>query len=367
METHSTMFSFIDRTLSPAALVLRFALIGLLLGGAAGLFVYLGGWLTPQTLTQTGVINTFEKVNGVFPGFRRNHAKGVCFRGFFESNGQGVEISRAALFPADRVPVIGRFSLGGGLPYVADAPSTVRALAVRFLLPGGEEWRMALINLPVFPVQNVRQFADQLMAFAPDPATGKPDPGKIHSFVAAHPATAKALPLIQARPISSGFSDDAYHGLNAFVFLDARGRSTPVRWTLVPEQPFQPGAVTDPGNADKNYLFDGLIAAVHQAPQKWHLILTIGEPGDPTSDATIPWPADRRKIDAGTLVIDRIESEAVSPARDINFDPTILPDGVALSDDPLLSARSAAYSVSFTRREGERKEPSAVTTAETEK
>jgi catalase len=361
------MFISIDRTLSTGALVLRLALIGLLLGGAAGLFAYQAGWLTPQTLTQAGVINTFQKVNGVFPGFRRNHAKGVCFRGFFESNGRGTEVSRAALFPAGRFPVIGRFSLGGGLPYVADAPSTVRALAVQFQLPGGEEWRMAMIDLPVFPVQNVQQFTDQLVAFAPDPATGKPNPEKIKTFVAAHPATAKALPLIQARPISSGFADDTYYGLNAFAFLNTKDLSTPVRWTMVPEQPFQPGAAADPGKVDKNYLFDGLIAAVRQAPQKWRLILTIGEPGDPTDDATIPWPADRRKIDAGTLVIDRIESEAVSPARDINFDPTILPDGVALSDDPLLSARSAAYSVSFTRREGERKEPSAISTAETEK
>ena len=62
-----------------------------------------------------------------------------------------------------------------------------------------------------------------------------------------------------------------------------------------------------------------------------------------------------------------LESEDTSPARDINFDPLILPDGIAGSDDPLLSARSAAYSQSFTRREGERKEPSAVSTAETEK
>ena len=361
------MFNSTDRALSPAALVLRLALIGLILGGAAGLFAYQAGWLTPQTLTQGDVINTFQKVNGVFPGFRRNHAKGVCFRGTFESNGQGTELSRAALFPAGRIPVIGRFSLGGGLPYVADAPATVRALAVQFQLPDGEQWRMAMINLPVFPVQNVRQFTDQLVAFAPDPATGKPDPEKIKSFVVAHPATAKALPLIQARPISSGFADDTYYGLNAFIFKDAHGRSTPVRWTLIPEQPFQPNTAADPGKIDKNYLFDGLITAVHQAPQKWRLIFTIGEPGDPTNDATIPWPAERRKIDAGTLVIDQIESEAISPARDINFDPTILPDGVAVSDDPLLSARSAAYSVSFTRREGEHKEPSAISTTETEK
>jgi catalase len=40
----------------------------------------------------------------------------------------------------------------------------------------------------------------------------------------------------------------------------------------------------------------------------------------------------------------------------------VLPSGIATSDDPLLSARSGAYSESFTRREGEQKTPSAVQT-----
>ena len=64
------------------------------------------------------------------------------------------------------------------------------------------------------------------------------------------------------------------------------------------------------------------------------------------------------------LTVDKIESEDTSPARDINFDPLILPVGIAGSDDPLLAARSAAYSVSFIRREGEKKQPSAVSSTE---
>ena len=91
------------------------------------------------------------------------------------------------------------------------------------------------------------------------------------------------------------------------------------------------------------------------------------QPEDPTNDATIPWPPDRQQVEAGTLTIDQVESDDTSPARDINFDPLVLPDGIAASDDPLLSTRSAAYSQSFTRREGERKEASAVSTAETER
>jgi catalase len=38
----------------------------------------------------------------------------------------------------------------------------------------------------------------------------------------------------------------------------------------------------------------------------------------------------------------------------------VLPDGISGSDDPLLSARSAAYAESFRRREGEQKTPSQI-------
>jgi catalase len=45
----------------------------------------------------------------------------------------------------------------------------------------------------------------------------------------------------------------------------------------------------------------------------------------------------------------------------------VLPAGIATSDDPILSARSAVYSQSYTRRGGEQKQPSAITPARVEK
>jgi catalase len=62
--------------------------IGAVIVGIAGLFAYTGGWLTPHALTPAQITDRFETVNGVHPGFRRNHAKGLCFSGWFESNGQ---------------------------------------------------------------------------------------------------------------------------------------------------------------------------------------------------------------------------------------------------------------------------------------
>jgi len=70
------------------------------------------------------------------------------------------------------------------------------------------------------------------------------------------------------------------------------------------------------------------------------------------------------QVGTGTLTLDRVESEETSTATEINFDPLVLPEGIAPSDDPLLSARSAVYSQSYTRRAGEQKQPNAITPAE---
>jgi catalase len=346
------------------SLAVRFTAIVGALVVTAGLFLYAGGWLTPHKLTPAAIVNTFEYLNGEHPGFRRNHAKGVCVTGYFESNGQGQSVSKAQVFLPGRVDIVGRFALAGGKPYADDTPQTVRSLAILFKQTDGQEWRTAMVNIPVFPVKTPQAFNEFQLASSPDPATGKNIPGAMAAFLANHPETAAALQVIGKHPFSSGFGDSPYYALNAFRFVDAQGQSTPVRWLVTPDQTFQANTGAP---SDKNYLFDGLIAQLHAKPLRWHLILTVGRPGDSTADATQVWPPDRRQIDAGTLTINTIESEATSPTRDINFDPTVLPDGISPSDDPLLSARSAAYSQSFRRREGEHKEPSAISTAEVQK
>jgi catalase len=347
-----------------AGLAVRFTAILGALVVTAGLFLYAGGWFTPHKLTPAGIINTFEYLNGKHPGFRRNHAKGVCVTGFFDSNGQGQTVSKAQVFRPGRLEIVGRFALAGGMPYAADTPQTVRSLAILFKQSDGQEWRTAMVNIPVFVVKTPQAFNEFQLASSPDPATGKNIPGAMNAFLANHPETAAALQVIGKHPFSSGFADSPYHALNAFRFVNAQGESTPVRWSMTPDQTFPANGAAATG---KNYLFDGLIAQLHANPLRWHLILTIGEPGDSTADATAVWPAGRKQIDAGTLTIDTIESEATSATRDINFDPLVLPDGISPSDDPILSARSAAYSQSFTRREGEHKDPSAISPAEVQK
>ena len=114
----------------------------------------------------------------------------------------------------------------------------------------------------------------------------------------------------------------------------------------------------------------GLSGCTYTEGVSWGKFLSREEGGQYAEvhcDATIAWPAGREQVDVGTLTLDRVESEESSAASDINFDPSVLPAGIAPSDDPLLSARSAVYSQSFTRRAGETKQPSAITPAEVRK
>src|SRR5882672_5530210 len=215
--------------LGKASTLARLALIGVALAAVIGTFAYFGGWFTPNDLTPARFTDIFERVAGVHSGFRRNHAKGVGVSGFFESNGNGVRLSEAVVFRPGRLTVIGRFSLGGGQPYVADTPDAVRGLGLQFSLADGELWRTAMINLPVFPVRTPEAFSEMLIASKPDPATGKPDPAKMTAFLARHPETVKARSVIKGQPLSSGFGNSTFHSLNAFCFINSAGDSVPVR------------------------------------------------------------------------------------------------------------------------------------------
>lgn len=326
----------------------RLAAIAAVIGCAGAAFAWTAGWLTPRRLSAPHIVNTFEANYGVHAGYRRNHAKGLCVEGEFESNGNGARVSRAAVFSPGDTPVIGRFAIPGSNPSAPDASTPVRSMALLFQLKDGEQWRTGMNSTPVFVVRTPKQFYRQLVASKPDPATGKPDPAKLDAFFGANPETLPFRQWVKAHPPASSFANTAFYGINAFIATDANGNTHAIRWQMVPQTPFEPQ--TSAQKADPNFLADDLDARLAQGPLRWHLVLTVAAPGDPTNDATLQWPAGREQIDAGTLVLRQATPQREGACRDVNYDPTILPDGLKPSDDPLLAARSAAYSVSFNRR-----------------
>jgi catalase len=177
------------------------------------------------------------------------------------------------------------------------------------------------------------------------------------------PAQAGLIGLVVAAPLPDSFASSPYNSLNAFRFIDAQSQVKLVRWTLVPEQT---GGEIDKSKMDslpKNLLFDDLRARLSKGPLHWRLMIVLSSPGDAINDDTKVWAATDQQVEVGTLTVAATQPEDVGQCRDFTFDPTILPTGVKISDDPILPARSVACAVSFKRRAWEGPRPSAQASA----
>src|ERR1700734_1764162 len=124
--------------------------IAVVVGVAVIGFAYTAGWLSPHRLTPKKLVAGLAPPGGPALGHRRNHAKGICFTGTFEANGEGSALSRASVFVAGQYPIVGRFNLGTPNPNADDAMVRTRGLGIIITTPDGQQWRSAMINAPIF-------------------------------------------------------------------------------------------------------------------------------------------------------------------------------------------------------------------------
>ena len=325
-------------------------LIAVIICAGAAAFAYTAGWFSPQRLTPDKLVAALAPLTGPALGHRRNHAKGICFTGEFEANGAGSELSKAQVFARGQYPVLGRFNLATADANAPDATVRVHGLGIRIATPDGQEWRSALIDPPVFAVSTPQGFYELLLA------SKSKDANAMKNFIAAHPEFAVFGDWAKNAPWTDSYAEDRFNSLNSFVFVDNAGAEHVVRWSLLPAA--QPVSITpdDLAKRGPDYLEQEIAQRVASAPQRWTLVVTIANPGDPTADPSKAWPADRRTVEVGTLVAQKVEAERDGPCRDINFDPTVLPTGIQVSDDPFPAARSAAYARSYDLRTAEAKD-----------
>jgi catalase len=331
-------------------------LIAAVVAFSAAAFAYTAGWLSPDRLTPQKLVDGFAPLSRPALGHRRNHAKGICFTGVFESNGSGSELSRAQVFAQGRYPVVGRFNLGTPDPDADDAQVRVRGLSLLISTPDGQEWRMALIDPPVFPVSTPDAFhALQL-------ASASKEPDAMPKFIGAHPEFGAFAGWAGSAPWTGSYAEERYNSLNSFIFTDVSRTDHTVRWSLAPAAQAAPVPPEELAKGGPDFLEKEIAERIKSGPLRWAMQVTVANPGDVTADPTKAWPEDRRAIEVGSLVVQQIEPEPDGPCRDINFDPTVLPDGVRTSDDPFPAARSAAYRVSYDRRTAEEKDYSRTST-----
>ncbi len=293
------------------------------------------------------IVNAQNKLFGVHPGFRSNHAKGVVVEGHFKASPEAAKLSKSVIFNGSTIPVTVRFSDSTGLPNIPDGSkkASPHGIAIKYHLPDGNDTDMVLNSFKFFPVATGADFRDMLLAIAASPA-GAPKPTKLDAFIKSHPSMPAALKTLGT---PDSFADEEYYGVDAFVFVDKAGKKQPVRYIMAPQKLVH----ISTEEADKkppNYLMDELPQRLAHGPVVFHLKAQLAQPGDQTKDATKPWPADRPVVDLGVLTIDKAVPDSMEAQKKLLFLPGQLTPGIEKSDDPLIDVRDNAYAISFSRR-----------------
>jgi catalase len=330
------------------------ALIALILGAVALGFAWLAGWIGRDRLTAQNFTDAIEATGANHPGFRRAHSKGVCVNGWFEPSAQAPQLSHARMFEQQRVPVLGRLSIGGGNPHGADNSARVRSIAMQLSSDDGQQWRMAMNSFPFLAVATPEAFYEQTRAQIPDPATGKPDPVKLAAIQEKYPSARAFTQWAKTAPWTDSWASTEFNSVNSFWFTNAQGQRRAVRWRWQPQATPRALDAATREQAGVDFLSQDLQRRLAQGPIRWNLVVTLASTQDAINDPSMPWPAEREQVTAGVLTIERMQPQEQGSCNDLNFDPLILPEGVEGSDDPILAARSAVYSQSFNRRERER-------------
>lgn len=286
---------------------------------------------------------------GVHPGYRITHAKGIIVTGTFAPSPEAKSLSRAPHFTAASTPVIARYSTGGGVPDIADNnPGAVpRGLAIRFQLPDGAYTDIVANSHNGFVVGTGDAFAaflDAVLATKPD----SKHPSPIEAFLGAHPA-AKTF-VTDPKPLPVSFATQEFYGNDAFIFVNAQNSKQAVRYQLVPVSGTKYLDSAAAARTEPNYLFDELRRRLAKEPVKVRVVAQLPNPGDPTSDASIVWPDDRKVVELGVVTLTTVAPDNAETQRKLMFNPIYLCDGIELSDDPLPTLRSAVYALSFQHR-----------------
>jgi catalase len=318
-----------------------------------GLVAELGG---PQRVQQA--MSVLEHYAGAKPGFRKAHARGVGLRGHFTGAPEAAELTTAEHFQGAEIPTVVRLSNGSANPYQADRSSAkggaVLGLGVRFELPSGFIAAWASLSVTAFPARKPDDFIGMTKATARNHMTGQPNLFKVVPFLITHPQCIQGAKEIALIPSTESFATAQFNGLHAYWLVDTEGERRAFRYRWLPVAGVVPVTEAENELLPPQYLISEIKQRVASAPVAWDLVFQMADRDDPVDDMTKHWPEDRRQIPAGRLVIDRLHEDP-DLLEDLVFDPTHVPPGIELSDDPVLHFRSESYTESHRRRTGETK------------
>jgi catalase len=299
------------------------------------------------------LVQQFDAIFGMHPGFRPAHAKGILLTGIFTPSADAASLTRAPHIARESTPVTVRFSNSTGLPLVPDNDPNAnpRGMAIRFHLAEHSHTDIVAHSTDGFPTHTGGEFLEFLRALASSDLSKPSDPANpnpLEKFLGAHPA---ALEFVQTpKPAPTSFAREAFFGVTAMEFFNKDGVRQFGRYRIVPlagAEHYDDAAVA---KKDANYLFDELVKRVAAGTIKFKVMVQLAAAGDVVDDATIHWPEDRPEVELGTLQLTDTVADDAAQQKQLIWDPIPRVDGIEPSNDPLLELRAAVYLISGRRR-----------------
>ena len=295
------------------------------------------------------LLQQFDLIFGVHPGYRAAHAKGALLTGSFTPSPGAQRLTRAPHMTRASTPVTARFSNSTGLPQIPDsAPeANPRGLAIRFNLAEHVHTDIVSHSTNGFPVHNGYEFLEFLKAVA---ASGPdvPSPKPIELFLGSHPA---ALKFVQVpKPFPTSLAREAFFAVTAFAFTNAAGETKFGRYRILPELGTEFFADADVAALKPNHHYEELRERVAKGPIRFKVVVQVAAPEDTTDDATVAWPESRELVELGTIELTQAIEDDAAEQKQIIFDPIPRVDGIEPWLHPLLELRAAIYLLSGRRR-----------------
>jgi len=295
------------------------------------------------------LLQQFDKIFGLHPGFRAAHAKGLMLTGTFTPSDQAKSLTKALHAVRPSTPVTVRFSNSTGLPMLPDnvPDANPRGLAIRFNLGDHVHTDIVTHSTDGFPAHDGNEFLEFLQAVA---ASGPdvPSPKPIEAFLATHPAALAFIQIPKPQPVS--FAKDAFFSVSAFQFTNAEGNTSFGRYRIVPEDGTAFLKDEEVEALSATFLFDELTERVKSGPIRMKILIQLAADGDQTDDATVHWPEDRPILEFGTFELTNLVPDNPKEQKHIIFDPIPRTEGIEPTADPLFELRAAIYLISGRRR-----------------
>ncbi|MEW4372281.1 catalase [Paenibacillus kandeliae] len=297
-------------------------------------------------------VDELEQLSGIHPTYRRAHASGQCYRAVFRPNGEAAAWTHAPHLQQVETEAIVRFSGSSMNPVFADLKSPAKGMAVRFALPDGQYSCLVGVTVPVFFARTPGSFMD-MVTFARKVQDGKAGWTEVLSEMVQHFDEAKdSLRYLQKLRPPRSYATVPYYCIHAYLLTQHDQPGQPVRFEWEPQAGTDHLSIHEARQQEDRYLEQELNQRLHQQPAIFTLYIVLGEPDDPTDDPTVVWPKQRQRVAIGELSI----TEPTNEPDHLVMDPTMITDGMELSDDPILQFRSSVYKESWQRRNQEREE-----------